>query len=122
MGQSKAVILGYGPADLLTQVKKAGWVDYAPPDTGKNFVGFSIDGYVLADEPDPLCPVKFRLTLENLSTGTKFEVSGYCYKEIVPAIAAGVLTTGNVTFAGQYLSSNPRPHLCRFAATIEVIK
>lgn len=121
--QPKTVIMGYGPADLLTQVKKCGWVDYAPPDTGKNFTGLTICGCVLIDPPDKLCSVKFRVTLENLSTGTKkFEVLGYCHKDIVPVMAANAITTGDLTFAEQNLQPTLRSHFCRFKATIEVIK
>jgi len=122
MSQPKGVVNGYGSVVLLGQVRKWGWVDCSPPDTGKNFMGIEIGGYVLTDSADPLCPVKFRVTLECLTTGKKFEVSGYCYKEIVAALEQNQITIGNVTFAGQNLRSDRQPHLCRFRATIEVIK
>lgn len=117
-GASKKVVVpGFGPADLITRVRKSKWTPCLP--NGKNFQGFSLaDGYQITDSPDFLCSDKYRVTLENLSSGRKFSVVGFCYPDLISSF----YMTNEVEVDGEPLRHNYIKHYCRYRVTVEKLK
>jgi len=74
------VITGYGPLDLIEQLKKKEWVPCS--SDGQNFMAISLGGYCFTDTPDELCNIKYQLTIENKTTGKEFTIKGFCFKSM----------------------------------------
>ncbi len=110
----KEVIEGYGPAGLVEQVRKSVWRACAP--RGKNFTGIALAGYLLTDPSDAFCPVKFRVTLEEISEGDRFVVEGYNSENFLDTLRRREHPT---TFAGHRLLDAPNGNAKAYRATVE---
>ncbi len=112
----KISIPGFGPADLITRIKKAKWVPCIP--SGTNFRGVSLGGYQLTNSKDFLCSAQYKVIVENLSTGRKFQVIGFGYDDLINIVQR----TGSVAVDGEILHKNYVKHYCRYCITVERIK
>lgn len=105
---------GYGPSDLVAQVRQAGWKKTFP--LGKDFTGVSLAGARLSDTPDALCPVKFRLTIEAVSGDDRIVIEGYHADYILENIRRRYAPT---TFAKHELCATPSPDTTEYRVTLE---
>ncbi len=105
----------FGPADLISRLKKVKWVPCIP--NGKTFPGLLLGGYSLND-PGDLLSGKYRVTLENLSIGKNCAVIGFGYANIVMAIQI----TGHIIVDGEPLRNNYIKHYCRFRLTVDKLR
>ena len=108
------ILEGYGPADLVAQVRQADWKKTFP--MGKDFTGLSLAGARLSDTPDALCPVKYQLTLENISGEERIVIEGYHADYVLENIRWRYAPT---TFASHELSTDPSGDTIQYRATLE---
>ncbi len=116
------VIEGFGPTDLIEQVRKLGWMPCVP--SGKNFKGMSLGGYALTDPGDHLCPIRYEVTLETSGTEKteKLVIAGFSYRDLLMGVQEGEPTWGKTTFAGHELLKEEKPGTKLFKVTIKAVK
>ena len=115
----KLTINGFGPADLIKKLEKAKWVASVPGMPAlRTFLGISLVGIRLNNPGDIFSFGRFRVTVENASTGKKFEVTGFTTSDVV----AGLQANPQVLIGQKTLRLNYIKHYCRFRVTVERIK
>jgi len=112
----KVMIEGYGPSDLVAQLRKAPWTACMP--SGKNFSGIALGKWVLTDIPDALCSEKYRITLETVPHGDKFMVEGYQSRYLLDDIQKD---WRSIAFAGRYLIDDYIGEVKAYRAMIESV-
>ncbi len=110
------ILEGYGPSDLVERVRQAGWKKTFP--AGKDFTGVSLAGARLSDTPDALCPIKFRLTLENASGSERVVIEGYHAEYMLENVRRRYEPT---TFVHHELCADPSADTTAYRATLERI-
>lgn len=78
------VLEGYAPSDLVAKLAKAPWVSVIG---GKNFGGIDLGAFALAEPSDAHCPIKYRISIQQIPDGPQFQVEGFCYQDLLEHIA-----------------------------------
>lgn len=112
-------INGFGPADLIKKLQKATWGPSVPgmPNL-KSFLGISLAGARLNSSADIFSYGRFLVTVENLATGKRFEVSGFTGSDII----LGLRANPYIVIERQTLRMNYVKYYCRYRVTVEKIK
>lgn len=80
----RALVEGYGPADLIYLVKHSPWV--RANNGSKNFNGIEFYGLVLTVPEDADHSIKYKLTLSVVPQGDSFTVEGYHSYDIMDKV------------------------------------
>ncbi|MEK7640806.1 MAG: hypothetical protein AAB389_02320 [Patescibacteria group bacterium] len=115
----KVVINGFGSADLIKKLEKAKWSANVPGMPAlRTFLGISLAGMRLTSPGDIFSFGRFSVTVENSSTGKRFEVKGFTTSDVV----AGLQANPQIVIGQDALRLNYIKHYCRFRVTVERIK
>lgn len=100
----KAIVEGYGPANLIYLVKHSPWV--RADKYSKNFNGIDFYGSALTIPEDAYHSIKYRLILAAVPQGDSFTVEGYHSYDILdvvrqknPIIFANKISLGDDPYA-----------------------
>ena len=94
-------ISGYGPDNVIEELRKLEWTPSVPD--GNNFNGIVLAGYVLNDTPDKLAPMPVSVVVKKIGTEYSFRVKGFCFPDLFMGLKAGPPCWGKNKVLGQEL-------------------
>lgn len=121
---AKARISGYGPPDLIDQLKEMRWLPCS--SEARNFDGVGLGGYYLTKPRDEMRSVEYRLIVKDENSGKEFSIEGFSFPAAILGFAVNLqeekaFKPNEFAFAGHRLSKKQQDGQAFYSVTLEII-